>query len=640
MLKATCVSCFEGYYIGKSWIVISNENAVNQICYERDKLNGYGKVVGKNKICYTNSTGTCIQCPHGSNCSTGIMSLPNYSGHMTVADRLEFHRCPVGYCCNQAPCEGIHQCAAHRDGRLCGRCMKGFSESLLSQECLPDKMCKDTWVLPLFVLWAFSITWVIIFLGEIEQLGCRFMARCKQYCCGNKAKQYQIEANARDIKEAEEQSITHTAESIPKIPTLWGLLTTQRQANVSPGGLKYLQIILYYLQDSALMQVDLALDTKITVIQKIRNILVNFSQLAVDLLDLGLNLCPIQGWTPVFKTVAKSSTGPLVLFSILIVYWAIQAVSWCFPNRKQSIRIFWYPKLTAASIFSLLVFYQQIANTAFSLLYCVKSSEEAILFIDGTVTCYQTWQILVVVFAINWIIGIIPVLVFLPGLLELRLIGIRDFFLACLLPGPMLAYWGYRFCRKKFSFHPGYVTLWQDEALGILQKTFVKTTYKDMFPFCWLGFMKIRRLTLVVIFTFVSNLVGRVSLMCLVIVFFLILHLKTLPYQDNIANEAYTASLLATLSIGFINIMKAACVEFYLDLDKVKNSLETLNLITDAIFVYCPPGFVILAIIAFVSKKATSSLRKKRGKQENKINLKKKLNFVKTTNSKWTTRTP
>ncbi len=619
MLKATCEACFEGYYIGRSWLVISYETGQNHYCHEQEMLNEYNHPVGTNKLCYTNETGTCIECPHGANCSAGVVSLPNYWGHMTAANRLEFHRCPVGYCCNQASCEGIAQCAAHREGTLCGRCRKGFSESLLSQECIFDEECDDTWVLPLFISWAFCVTLAIIFMGKIEQLTREIVTKCIQRCRKFRSDQKKnTQPDVSDAIEARQTCIDQetTNESGSKVPILWGLLTTQRQVNLdSTGSLKYLQIILYYLQDSALLQVHLALGTKGSVTQKIREILLNFSQLAVDLLDLGLKLCPIQGWTPVIKILAKNFTGPLVFIFILCIYWTVKAVCSCFPNKKQPIRRFWYPKLTAASIFSLLTFYQQIANTTFSLLYCFKSGEKTILFIDGTVTCYQPWQIIISIFAFNWVIAIIPVLIFLPGLLELRLIGTRDFFLACLLPGPMLVYWGHRFYRKKISIHPSYVTDWQDEALAILQKTFVKTTYKGMFPFCWIGFMKIRRLALVLIFTFVSNQVGCVSLMCLVILLFLVLHLKTLPYQDHIANEAYTASLIATLSIGFINIMKAACVEFYLDLDKVKHSLETLDMITDAIFVYCPPAFLFLVIITVIIKKIRISVRKKKAKR-------------------------
>ncbi len=512
--------------------------------------------------------------------------------------------------------------------------MQGFTESLLSQECLPDEECADTWVLPLFISWAFCVTWSIIFMGELEQLIRKILTICKPCSCRKVEKQAkqptQAEAHGsgRKIKTTSqgatvqltptEPEVTQEKSTVtPKVPILWGLLTIERQERADRSGhLKYVQIILYYIQDSSLLQVDLALGSKGNVIQKIRQVLLNISQLAVDLLDLGLKLCPIKGWTPVVKVVAKNVTGPLAFFFVFMIYLIITSASLCFPGKRQSIRKFWYPKLTAAVIFSLLLFYQQIANTAFSLLRCIESDGQSILFIDGTVTCYQPWQIVILIFAINWIVGIIPVLMFLPGLLELRLIGMKDFFLACLLPGPMLVYWGYRIYKKKFSFHREYRTPWQDEALALLQKTFVKTTYKNMFPFCWLGFMKIRRLALVLIFTFVSNLVGRISLMCFVILFFLFLHLKTLPYQDSIANEAYSVSLLATLSIGFINIMKAACVEFYLDLDKVKHSLETLNLITDAIFLYCPPAFISLAILGVVWGKIRTSMRKKWVKQE------------------------
>ena len=623
-VRATCDACFEGYYTGETWMVISAENNSNYHCIEKRNFDIYAGRMGKTRFCYTGSLGICNKCPQGANCTAGVLSLPNYWGHMTAADRLEFHRCPIGYCCNQAPCQGIGQCAAHRGGTLCGRCMKGFSESLLSAECLPDENCKDIWLLPLFILWGFFVTQVLIFMGKFEKLGNRLLEMFRHFISKWKtANSSQDQSNETDERQKTKPFIAQVtlveSDCIPKVPILWGLLATQRPQRAEPSGShKYLQIILYYLQDAALMQVDLAIGSTGTTIEKIRKVLLNVSQLAVDMLDLGLKLCPIQGWTPVVKLVTKNLTGSMVFCFLFVIYGAANVSSRCCQNRKQSIRLFWYPKLTVATIFALLLFYQQIANTTFSLLYCIKSGDKSILFIDGTVTCYQPWQILILIFAFKWVIAIIPVLMFLPGLLELRLISVTDFFLACLLPGPMLCYWMYRFYTKKFRFHSSYVTPWQDEALGILQKTFVPTTYRNMFPFCWLGFMKIRRLALVLIFTFVSNLVGRITLMCIVIMLFLIIHLKTEPYQDKMANDAYTASLLATLCIGLINIMKATCVEFYLDLDKVKHSLGTLNLITDVIFVYCPPAFIILAIITIVWRKFRTSMRRKKDKEENK----------------------
>ena len=419
----------------------------------------------------------------------------------------------------------------------------------------------------------------------------------------------------KDIHEIDTQSSPCETET----PILFGLLVTQRQENVEASGShKYLQIMLYYLQDAALMQVDLALaSTVITPIQKLRELLLSFSQLAVDLLDFGLNLCPFPDWTPVLKLLAKNMTGLFVFCYIVLIYLIVRVACLCFPGKRKSIKTVWYPRLTAATIFSILLFYQQIANVAFSMLYCIKSNDESILFIDGTVICYQPWQILVFIFAFNWVVGIIPVLMFLPGLLELRLITVSQFFLANLMPVPMLIYWLLRFYRKNLKplMSEENVTTWHEEALKILQKTFVKTIDKKGLPFCWIGFVKVRRLALIILFTFVSNLVARVCLMCLVIVLFLLFHLETKLYQDAMANRVYTASLLATLAIGILNIMNASCVEFYLDLDKVAHFLTTLNMITDYILVYCPLGFVCITIASILIGKVKRFVQKKRSKQ-------------------------
>ncbi len=628
MVGFTCNACLHGYYHGNVRLLSQAKNGGDQNCYERDFRNRQGLVYASNSFCHTKATGICIECPHGANCSAGVVALPNYWGHMTTADRLEFHRCPVGYCCNQAPCKGIAQCAADRESTLCGQCMRGFTESLLSTECIPDEMCQDSWILPLFCLWTLVITFVIIFSGNLSKLA---RALLKSIRCSTKNEKAPndnktnanfdasiVERDGLRDKQNSKLKTLNKQNSKPQaseeMSILWGILTMQRLQDIDMSGShKYLQILLYYLQDASLMKVDLALGSDgITPIQKARQMLLNISQLAVDLIDLGLNLCPISGWTPAQKLVAKNLTGVFVFSYILTICGIVKILCRCFKNHRQSLKVFWYPKLTAAAIFSLLLFYQQIANVTFSLLYCIKSGERSILFIDGTVTCYQPWQILAFVFAFNWVVGMIPVLMVLPGLLELQMVSVSDFFLACLLPGPMLLYWAYRLHTGTYISNPTYVTKWQNAALSILQKTFVKTTYKDMYPFCWIGFMKIRRLALVLIFTFVSNLVGRVSLMCCVILLFLLFHLETKPYQDDLANTAYTASLVATLSIGFTNIMKAACVEFYLDLNKVSHFLTTLDMVTDGIIVYCPLAFIVITIISIACRRITACIKKKR----------------------------
>ncbi len=649
MVRVTCDACFKGYYTGKKRLAISPESGRDFNCQEKHILDQNGYQAGRNRFCYTRAKGTCIECPHGANCTAGVISLPNYWGHITATDSLEFHRCPVGYCCNQAPCQGIDQCAANRKGRLCGRCMKGFTESLITPECIPDQTCSDWWIVPLFCLWTLTVALVIVFSPDILQIRETFWKCIKR----NKSSEQtqgevieipsEIELNNKDDIEMQSTSDSNSSsehsevvlETMPSIGTqtldvkfaiLYGTLHIQREEHVeAPGSHKYLQIMLYYLQDAALMQVDLALDSSIiTPIQKVRQLLLNVSQLAVDLLDLGLNLCPFPGWTPVTKLLTKNLTGPFVFCHIIAMYVIVRMLCWCFPHRGKSLKAYWYTRLTAATLFSILLFYQQIANVAFSLQHCIISGGKSVLFIDGTVTCSLSWQIFVVIFYINWVLGIIQILLFLPGLLELRLIRVSHFFLACVMPFPMLLFWVIKFYRKQLQvlIPKDNIPPWHEEALRILQKTFVKTTdniCNREHPLCWVGIMKTRRLFLVIIFVFISNLVARISLMCLIILFFLVFHLQTQPYQDELANKLYTVSLVATLTIGFINIMKAACVEFYLDLDKVGHFLTTLNMITDSILVYCPIGFVGLTIAAIAMRKVRQILQRIQRKEKSKV---------------------
>ncbi len=49
------------------------------------------------------------------------------------------------------------------------------------------------------------------------------------------------------------------------------------------------------------------------------------------------------------------------------------------------------------------------------------------------------------------------------------------------------------------------------------------------------------------------------------------------PYKDQMANRVYTLSLLVTIGIGLINLVKAGFVEFLWDLEQGVETLGTLN---------------------------------------------------------------
>ncbi len=405
MVRLSCRSCLDGYHIGKSTKIIAGDQ-LNGNCITFDVLDPLGNVRESTTIlCHNNVSANCIHCPLGANCSEGVNSQPNFWGYKTSDKRLEFHRCPPGYCCSKSPCQGINQCATNREGTLCGQCSHNFSESLLSTECIPDEKCTHIWIVPLFCFWTCSIAFTMIFLQSLLNFGDTLMSKLKVKWCSDTSDMhdhtvskvpYEPEGQCQSTSpnnpsekpnESADQVMSQKDSSSP----LWSILQVHKHNNKtgSSAAHKYLQIALYYLQDISLMQIDLALISEETTLQKVRKLLLNVSQLAVDMLDLGLKLCPIRGWSPALKLVAKNFTGPMVFLILLMTFVIIKAICLCLPMKKTSIKRYWYPKLTSAAILSLLLFYQQIANTTFSLLYCIQSDDRSILFIDGTVSCYQ-----------------------------------------------------------------------------------------------------------------------------------------------------------------------------------------------------------------------------------------------------------
>jgi hypothetical protein len=49
--------------------------------------------------------------------------------------------CPPGYCAGSP--QGLQDCARGRQGRLCGECQSGWSQSFGSPECRLDDECND-----------------------------------------------------------------------------------------------------------------------------------------------------------------------------------------------------------------------------------------------------------------------------------------------------------------------------------------------------------------------------------------------------------------------------------------------------------------------------------------------------------------
>ena len=258
--------------------------------------------------------GKCKKCPQGANCSSGITALPNYWEYWED-NQVKMTRCPPGYCCKKVPCPAINDCSENRQGVLCGRCKSGFSEAFLSQKCVDNLVCNSTWFLWIYVGWLLVVALIFCFLPDLKDL----LDKAKEFCYGlfhkeNLEGKVHNEPNSHlNLSEENLFSLPHDLKSSTKKGIFWIRKLDKAQKNEShSSSFKYLQIVLFYLQDASLLQVALPNPGKADGSSFVES-LYTASHLAVDMINFGKTICLTTDFTPVPKMISKSITGPSIL---------------------------------------------------------------------------------------------------------------------------------------------------------------------------------------------------------------------------------------------------------------------------------------------------------------------------------------
>ena len=89
-----------------------------------------------------------LPCSFAATCiENNIAVKPNFWGYPTSThpQSLGFLVCPEDYCPSVATTY-YNSCQGNRIGTLCGQCAKGFTETLLSSECLNSTECGNYFV--------------------------------------------------------------------------------------------------------------------------------------------------------------------------------------------------------------------------------------------------------------------------------------------------------------------------------------------------------------------------------------------------------------------------------------------------------------------------------------------------------------
>ena len=179
---------------------------------------------------------------------------------------------------------------------------------------------------------------------------------------------------------------------------------TEHNITDTDSGMKYVQIMLYYVQDAALFKISLP-HAK----QQTENVLVKVLQFFPEILTLYYNvsdLCFTRNTTAVMKILLSSMFGPCIVLLLGIAY-LLQCIFSQFRSKNSQLAVF-RSKLTQVFLLTILFSYQNIIKGAFSLIHCVDVDNKKVLYIQGDIQCYSLWQIAIEVYIY---FSVVPVLI-------------------------------------------------------------------------------------------------------------------------------------------------------------------------------------------------------------------------------------
>lgn len=546
----------------------------------------------------------CHECPRGGDCVLGYLKAkPNFWGYR-IGNKVRFIDCPHDYCCDSYQCPTYNVCDGKRTGSLCGRCPSDTSESLFSTACRQNNTCNASIFFPAA---AFLILAFIIFFLYNEDI-VRFL---------------------------------HRGFSV-KLPSL-----SDREDTGESGGIK---ILFYYYQTINLLISSVGLEEKNKIVQRVNDLISHIFNLVVA--DISSFDCPLPSITPVSKTLMSHSFGFVLLLTLGVgcllwklcsrVHgrkrvrvsasslnplvennWDIGNVS--VNNRRfdsyeanerndveDSRKISFTERALGAFTHISLLMYSTTARLCLTLLHCVPYKNTKVLFIDGTMQCYQSFQYALLGYVIMSVLPFCMVPFLGSYVLNLGLISVTQFCLGCLLPFPFCCYWLRLLLRNRADVNgdhrPGQNAIHKNRLaiLHVLSGPFRTHGAVACFPrshLAWEGVLILRRLVLILIFAFTYDRRWRPLCALTACVLILVIHLCVKPFRKRWENCLETASL-TTLVIfcGFTLVKALYRGEDYSSLYTKSTFMPSINMIESVLIILPLAAIVVVAFILLLTR--------------------------------------
>ena len=593
---------------------------------------------------------SCMRCRYGGVCERGgIKARSNYYGYLTEDEKeVRFISCPYGYCCQGLDCRSYNSCSPLRQGTLCGSCIKGTTENLLNANCVKYHTCKDNWFwfiyFPLGIIYILFFMYIDKFSGfmkgqrlcgeretennvvrdECQEGESPFEARAKETdkplqedenrvkeeaddCSRTEnseraqkvdsdksdkmCSEQQGQSNDNFFDEGEEESVrsrydyvrsTKTSKSIRSSTLEHSRPTSDVFSDITNIAFYFYQMI-FIIRDHD----NTVLTETFGFIKEASNSFFTFSIGSKSM----LSLCPIEGLTPVSKSILIRSMAVYVIAVVLVMnitdatYTAIE--SRCLARSGTSVRktsTSFSIRLRVTTIQITLLAYSTVTNTVINFVNCVPIDSHYVLYMDGTIECFNWFQLFAFIFLIFWAMPFPFALIL--GIHKMHGFALSYYGFICSLVFPFcFVLWEiFGNCSKHLMTNWRKYEHSKGERTVHIENMISETTYGDVNtvsikeilrrfetpfkeqgdqasltyqPGIWQGVMILRRLIIILLFTFVNSPVTRLYCIFVACLLFLMHHLVYLPYKNDLVNFVETCSSAILVVFCSINLFFA-----------------------------------------------------------------------------------
>lgn len=511
----------------------------------------------------------CLACPYGGNCSHGIVARPNFWGYLVSKRRptkVAFNTCPLEYC-GPTPklISSYNSCYGNRSGFLCGQCREGYTEAMFSTECRERETCND------YYFWFFSVAYIICLSFLLMTRPRLFEILWKKIVWFRHRNGGCPPRNtaARDWQGCNSKHFDHAV----------------------------VKTIFYFYQIVELLLIATSSEDLMKRVKFIRPMVSVFN---FEIRSWNEKFgCPFPGLTVVTKKLFSSLTvfGTIACISTTCLIHAVLSFFGCLSSPRINLYL-------AAGVETLLLGYERLTEVSLSLLNCVPVKSEWRLFLDGNIHCWQWWQYVLVSYIVVFVVPFIFVLYWGSRKLNQRTVSTKELTVACLMPLPLLFYWGIRHCLEKELPARRWRREDTEEIKIVLQEPFRPPgEEEDGGTLYWESVLIGRRLVLLCLHSFIADPMLRLLCLDFACMAIFVHHLYKKPYRDTVANACESVSLCALVVIATFSLAEASLVSEGIEVcGPRENVFEVFEWIEIVLLGVAPACLCVLVVLAVLSQ--------------------------------------